>query len=430
MINLKLELFNFKKSLDFETQEEIAQIAESHFNACDHDSELNIVSSLNEKLSIYTYDKKVRGLLENLNTDLQENEIDYSLKNLYKKIEEKNQGMMFRQTLNDLLDIINTEDMQAKMAKIFERLALHDWVNEVKVFMGNLVNSPEKKQNLLSGGNAESVYTLVERVEAGHIAFIKDSWFLLSEDKIEKVLLEDHVKDEQSMRTLRILQDAMRYCDVSETRIDFKLDENISIGISVDKPGSMYINEELMNDETTIDALFESPIVPIVKKSFYPIIKSVYENVDKYMELDVVKHLTNIGNPYLESFVFNYGDDIYMYRVDSRQGSALYKYESATELVNDVNNEFGYDLTYFFENRLDEETKTLRKLEDKIRQVSVDIETLNDEEDKVKANIQMLGESETLKLALEYIKEEKVELEKTLNAAKRVKSELTEKIIK
>ena len=428
MVNLRLELFNFKKGLDFENQEDILQIVESHEKACHSESEVNIIRSLNERLSIYTYDEKVRGLLENLNKDVQENELDYNLKNLFKKIEEKNQGMIFRQPLNVILDIINTEDEQAKMAKIFEQLSLYDYVREIKTFIGNLTSTPEKRQNLLSGGNAQSVYTVVESVENGHVAFISNSWFLVSEDKIEKVLLEDFVTDEQKLKALRILQDAMIHCDVTPERIDFRLDENITIGLSVEKPGNIFINEDAMNDETSIDTLFNSPIVPLIKKGFYPMVKSVYENLDKFVELDVVKHITNIGNPFVEAFAFNFGEDVFMYRVDNRQGSSLYKYESATELVNDINNEFGYDLTYFFENRLDEESKTLRKLEDRIRQITVDIETIEDEEDKVETSIKMLGESEVLTKALEILKEEKEDLKSTLLAAKKVKSELLEKI--
>lgn len=49
MINLKMALFNFKKNLDFDTQEEIARIAEDHYNVVDNESEKRVINSLTEK---------------------------------------------------------------------------------------------------------------------------------------------------------------------------------------------------------------------------------------------------------------------------------------------------------------------------------------------------------------------------------------------
>ena len=82
MKNLKLELFNFKKDLSFE-QEEISVIIEGHLNATNQYSEKTIITSLNEKLKPYTYDKSVKSLLEDLNNDMAQFELLYELKNLY-----------------------------------------------------------------------------------------------------------------------------------------------------------------------------------------------------------------------------------------------------------------------------------------------------------------------------------------------------------
>ena len=81
MKNLKLELFNFKKDLSFE-QEEISVIIEGHLNATNQYSEKTIITSLNEKLKPYTYDKSVKSLLEDLNNDMAQFELLYELKNL------------------------------------------------------------------------------------------------------------------------------------------------------------------------------------------------------------------------------------------------------------------------------------------------------------------------------------------------------------
>jgi hypothetical protein len=68
MKNLKLELFNFKKGLDFE-RSEIAYIIEGHMNLLNDSSEKMVINSLNEKLKSFTYDSDVKSLLESLNDD-------------------------------------------------------------------------------------------------------------------------------------------------------------------------------------------------------------------------------------------------------------------------------------------------------------------------------------------------------------------------
>ena len=427
MINLKLELFNFKKGLDFENQEDIARIVENHFNATDNFSEKQIIKSLNEQLSIHTYDKGVKGLLENLNNDLKEDDLVYNLKDLFKVIESKNQGMIYRQTLNTLLDIINTEDKSDVNNKIVNELALHDWVPEVKIFLHNLHTNPQTKSNLLNGGNAGDVLTIVEKVENGHVALIDDAWFFLGEDTIKKTLLEEHITDVEKVRELRQLQEALSHAFITKKRIDFKLDENITIGISVENPGVTFINEDKLDKDTTVSNIFSSPIVPITKKSFFPLIKCISENLDKIIELDIAKHITNVGNPYVECYAFNYGKDLFLYRKDARQGTSLYKYESATELVNDVKNDLQYDLTFFVENRLDDESRQKVQLEDKIREIQMSIEEVDENVEKVEATLEGLGSSEVLTQALNKLKKRRINLESDLNATKEVRHRLFEK---
>ena len=154
------------------------------------------------------------------------------------------------------------------MSKVLNELSVYDWVPEIKLFVHNLTKSPEQKSNLLSGGKGESIFTIVESVEEGHIALVKDSWFLLSESVIEKTLVENHVKDEETLRSLRMLETAMKYASVTEDRVNFKISEYLTIGLSVGKKGKVFINDDEMNDETTLESLFNSPIIPIVNKNF------------------------------------------------------------------------------------------------------------------------------------------------------------------
>jgi hypothetical protein len=417
MKNLKLELFNFKKDLTLD-QEEVSVIVEGHMNACNQLSEKQIIVSLNERLKPYTYDKSVKSLLENLNDDMKNYELLYELKNLYNVLNSKNQGELYRQPLNVVLQTINLETDQDRMSKILNELAIYDWVPEVKLFVHNLTKSPEQKTNLLSGGKGESTFTIVEQVEDGHIALVRDSWFLLSENTIEKTLLENHVKDEESLKSLRMLETAMKYAQVSEDKVSFRISEYLTIGLAVGKKSGLFINDDEMNEETTLESLFSSPIVPIVNKNFYPILLEVSKNLDKFVELDVVKKVNNLINPYLEIFAFNYKNNTFVYRCDERYGNSFFKYESALELVNEVRNELNYDLTYFYENKLDKELIVKRKLEDKEREITLKLEDVNFNISKVKGSIQMIGESEVLTTALKNLEKRKDNLDAELQATK------------
>ena len=417
MKNLKLELFNFKKNLTLD-QEEVSGIVEGHMNACNELSEKSIVLSLNERLKPYTYDKSVKALLEDLNDDMKNYELLYELKSLYNVLNSKNQGELYRQPLNVVLQTINLETDQDRMSKILNELAIYDWVPEVKLFVHNLTKSPEKRSNLLSGGKGESTFTIVEQVEDGHVALVKDSWFLLTENTIEKTLLENNIKDEESLKSLRMLETAMKYAQVSEDRVNFRISEYLTIGLSVGKKSNLFINDDEMNDETTLESLFSSPIIPIVNKNFYPILLEVSKNLDKFVELDVVKRVNNLINPYLEIFAFNYKNNTFLYRCDEIYGNSFFKYESALELVNEVRNELNYDLTYFYENRLDKELIVKRKLEDKEREITLKLEDVNFNIEKVKGSIQMIGESEVLTTALNNLEKRRSSLDTELQVTK------------
>jgi hypothetical protein len=417
MKNLKLELFNFKKNLSLE-QDEISVIVEGHMNACNEASEKTIILSLNERLKPYTYDKSVKSLLENLNDDMKNYELLYELKNLYNVLNSKNQGELYRQPINVLLQTINLESDNDRMSKVLNELAVYDWVPEIKLFVHNLTKSPEQKTNLLSGGKGESIFTIVESVEDGHIALVKDSWFLLTDNTVEKTLLENNIKNEEDLKTLRMLETAMKYANISDDRVNFRISEYLNIGLSVAKKGKVFVNDDEMNEETTLESLFNSPIIPIVNKNFYPILLEVSKNLDKFVELDVVKRVNNLINPYLECFAFNYKNATFLYRCDERYGNSFFKYESALELVNEVRNELNYDLTYFYENKLGKELIVKRKLEDKEREITLKLEDVNFNIDKLKGSIKMIGESEVLTTALGNLEKRKTSLNAELQGIK------------
>jgi len=215
-----------------------------------------------------------------------------------------------------------------------------------------------------------------------------------------------------------MLETAMKYASVTEDRVNFRISEYLTIGLSVGKKSSLFINDDEMNEETTLESVFDSPIIPIVNKNFYPVLLEVSKNLDKFVELDVVKRVNNLINPYLEIFAFNYKNSTYLYRCDERYGNSFFKYESALELVNEVRNELNYDLTYFYENRLDKELIVKRKLEDKEREITLKLEDVQFNIEKVKGSIQMIGESAVLVTALKNLEKRRDVLNTELNATK------------
>ena len=420
MKDLKLELFNFRKNLTVD-QDEVSVIIEGHMSACKDVSEKTIIQSLNEKLKIYTFDRSVKRFLESLNNDYKQYNLVYELKHLYSVLNTKNQGELYRQPINVLLQTINLDSDQDKMSKILNELAIYDWVPEIKLFCLNLTKSPDKKQNLLSGGKSEPVYTLIERVEDGYLCHIRDSWFLLTENNIEKTLLESHVKDMNKLRSIRTLESGLKFATITEDRVNFRISENLTVGLSVSKKGILFINDDEMNSETTLESLFQSPIIPIVNKNFYPVILETQNNINKFVELDVVRRVTNLINPFLEVFAFNYKKGNYLYRCDERYGNSFYKFESALELVNETKNELNYDLTFFYENKLSREIITKRKLEDKEREIVLKLEDVQFNIDKVKNSIKYIGESEVLSTALQNLNKRKQQLDSDLMVVKELK---------
>jgi hypothetical protein len=213
-------------------QSDVEYIIEGHLNSTNELSEKQVILSLNEKLKSFTYDKEVKSFLESLNDDIKNYELLYELKNLYNVLNSKNQGELYRQPINVLLQTINLETDQDRMSKILNELSVYDWVPEIKLFVHNLIKSPEKKTNLLSGGKGESIYTIVEQVEDGYICLVRDSWFILTENNIEKTLLENHVSDQEKLRSLRNLEIGMRFASLTDDRINFRVSKSINDALS------------------------------------------------------------------------------------------------------------------------------------------------------------------------------------------------------
>ena len=421
MKNLKLELFNFKKNLKLE-QLDISRIAQIHLENYDNMSEKEYSKSLRESLKPFFYDKDIKLFVENTENEISSNSLVYDLKDLFKRVERKNLGMLYRQPLVALLEIINQPDDDSRMEKILNELNLYDWVPEIKKFLFDLTNDPIERQNYKNSGKAEKIYTLVEKVVEGHLAFVIDRWFLIAENEIKQVIADDYIKEDDKRRNIRMLEQVLQLSEISDDKIIFKIDENLTISLST-KDKSLYLNDEKLDKESTLESIFSSTIVPYLKRDYFNLISTAANNIDKFVELDIALKVNNLLNNFTESIVFNYKDKNYVYSIDSRIGSRFYAYENVTELIHDIQKELDYDLTPFFENKMSDEVKKLRTLTDKEKKINLKIEEIDESLNALKDTGNLFNESKELQEAFNNLIVYRDKLSKELFS---IKEELTQ----
>ncbi len=426
MKNWKFDLFNFKNSLTLD-QLEISSVVEKHLYQFDKMSEKELTESLKANLSIYSYDNDVKKLVESMDEELDARPLVYDLKDLYKKVERKNYGMLYRDPLQKILDTISKDTDEARMESVVNELSMYDWVPEIKVFCASLMQNPIQKQNFNSNGaSATKVFTIVESVDGGHIAFVGDRWFLLKEGSIQQCILADYISDPEKLKILETLEHAMKLSDFDKETIKFQIDENLCISLSMDN--RLFLNGEETDKESTLEDLFNSPLVPFMKKNYYHIIENVSSNLDKIVDLDVAIKVTSLKKPLTETFAFNYKDKMYVYNVDKRTGSSLFEYDSVNQLIQDVQREMEYDLTPFFENKLSKELRQLRKLEDKEQAIELKMKEVNESIEALKEVGDLMTESSELKSAFDNLLIYKHNLNKTLQDIKNEKNAEKKKI--
>ena len=419
MKNWKFDLFNFKQGLTLE-QLEISSVVERHLQVFDRFSEKELTVSLKENLKGYNFDADVKKLVEGMEEELSNNSLVYDLKDLYKKVERKDYGMLYREPLNKILDAINKDTDEERMTSVLSDVSLYDWVPEIKGFVEKLTTNPSDLRNLKSGGaKATKVFTIVEQCENGaYVAYVGNRWFKFTNNEVKEAnLSESFTGDELSK--LYSLEKAMEISDFNNDKIVFNIDENLQIALGTN--GKVYLNEEEVDKQSTLEDLFNSPIIPMMKKNYYPIVKQTLESLDKIVELDVNQKVSNISKPLSELYVFNYKDKLYLYNVDKRTGSSFYEYDSVNQLVEDVQRSMGYDISDFVSNKLSKELKQYKKLEDKEQEIEGKIKEVQESLEALETEKELLNESADLKNAFDNLVSYKEELTNNLRRIKNAK---------
>jgi hypothetical protein len=353
---------------------------------------------------------------------LKNDEMFYELEDLYRTLENANQGMVYRHVMKIVLDIINESNARNQQIKILNELAIHDWIPAVKNFVFKYTTNPKDRQNITSnGGKADSVYSIVEKVnnetDKGFLTFIGDKWFFVSENLVDASKTpSDFTLDREKLMSLNLLQKALQIGQIQDNKIIFAVDEDLTLSISFDN-GDIFINNEKADKSATLESIFDSALIPFMRKDLYPVVAETIKNLDKFVDLDIVQKITNITNPFLECFAFNYKEKMYLYSKDTRYGNNFYEYDSATMLCNEMNHQLGYDLSQFLKNKFSAEVSMKKDLEGKEKFIADKLADINENIQKLKV-CGLMDINEEIKTAFTILTLEKEELEKELNTVK------------
>ena len=107
---------------------------------------------------------------------------------------------------------------------------------------------------------------------------------MLSESEIKQALPDDFIKDAEEIRRIRILEEAVKRSEIEDNIINFKIDENLKIGVST-KDGQLYMNNEKVDSDSTLENVFNSPIIPFLKRDYFILLKTVSENLKNCADL-------------------------------------------------------------------------------------------------------------------------------------------------
>lgn len=423
MKSLKLKLFEYRKDLNIE-QSDVVDIVSEHMNLCDKYSEKEIYGSLTNLLDKYKFYESVNTFLNEIDTELSTQPLLYNLKDLYAKVKRKEYTFLYENALHSILECINQLTDEDRKIKILNDLKLYEWIPEVKLFLYEIASTPQTKQNYKSdGGKIDDVYSIVLQLKEGYLTYVAHKWFLMNNEGITATLAENHIKDDVQLKKLRLLEEAINRAEFTDDRIIFNIAEGLVVSFDT-KAKKIYLNESEADKGTTLETLFNSPVVPFLGKAFYPVLNETFNNLDKFMKIDTVKKVSNLMNTAYECYVFNYEGKISQYRIDKYMGNSYYTFENAMPLIENVMHELGADLTFFYENQLSEEVKNRLSIEtkekslmEKLSDTQNAILKIKDEGDLVKENKMLenlynslLGKKHKIAEELKVLRNEKAKL--------------------
>ncbi len=353
---MKLKLFEYRQGLNIE-QADVVSIISEHIDLCDQYSEKEIFNSLTGLLDTYKFYESVTPFLNEIDEELSGNPLLYNLKDLYAKVARLDQAWLYESALHSIIECINASNDEDRKIKILDSLKLYEWVPAIKNFLFETASTPQTKQNFLSkGGKIDDVHSIVLQLKEGYLTYVANKWFLMSNEGVASVLLEDYIKDDIQLKKMRLLEQAIQHSVIEDNKMIFQIAEELKVSFDF-KTKEIKLNESEADKGTTLETLFNSSIIPFVGKAFYPVLNEAFNNLDKFMKIDTVKHIYNVANNAFECYVFNFNNKISQYRIDKHSGTSYYSYDNAMPLIESVMHELGADLTFFYEELLSDEVK-------------------------------------------------------------------------
>lgn len=423
MKSLKLELFEYRKSLNID-QTEVIDIVSEHMDLCDKYSEREIYGSLSGLLDKYKFYESVNTFLNDIDSALSEQPLLYNLKDLYAKVARKEYTFLYENALHSIIECINQNTDEDRKIRILNDLKLYEWIPEVKLFLYEIASTPQTKQNFISkGGKIDDVFSVVLQLKEGYLTYVANKWFLLTNEGITATLAENHITDDTQLKKLRLLETAIQQAEFTENRIIFNIAEGLVVSFDTDAK-KIYLNESEADKGTTLETLFNSSVVPFMGKAFYPVLNETFNNLDKFMKIDTVKRVSNIMNSAYECFVFNYNGKISQYRIDKYQGNSYYTFENAMPLIENVMHELGADLTFFYESQLSEEVKAKIDIEKQEKTLMEKLSDINNGIEKIKDEGNLVKENKALENLYNSLLGKKHKVSEELKAVRNAKAKL------
>lgn len=416
---LKVKLYEFRNNLPIEMSD-VTSIVTEHINYTDTYSEKEIYSSLENLLEIHKYSKDVKTFLESVDTELSNTPLLYALKDVYYKLSRKQDKFLYEPVMTVIEQCINAPTEEQRKSLILNDLIIYDWIEEVKSLVYNITENPQLRSNLTStGGIVEDVYSVVINSENGYLTYIDENWYLLNSDGISQTLLEYHITDTVTLKRLRLLEETVKIASFDKDTITYKIAENFNIVLNT-KSKELFINNNSKEIETTLETLFQSPVVPFECKSYYPVINEAYTNLDKFANISVAKYIWNPVNKAFESIVFNFEGNFYQVRKNA-SGKSFLKYDNVMPLIENIKQELGADITFFFESVLSDELKRKINLDNQVKKLTESLEKIEESILLIKEEKELLAEDESVKKLYNSLL---IKKHKTSEEIKKVKTEL------
>jgi hypothetical protein len=420
MQELKIKLFNFRKELDLE-ENEIYELVSAHLQIADVHSNLTIVRSINETLKTYTYNEKVRELLENLSQMIETDPVYYNLEDICKVLETRD-SILHKPIIDDIRKIMDIKESVERKSAILAILPEYNWITEVQNFLNYYSQKPLITSKNVSdpGSRIEEIFGYVEKVEGGSIFFTEGQWFFIKENSIELGDPINHFEDPNKLNQIFRLQEAARIGTVEEGRITFNILENFNL--TLDKHAGMLLNGEVADTETTLESVYQSGLIPIVNAGLLSIIKEASANMKKFMNIDIARKVYNIGNPLSEAIIFNYNEKMYVFFRNESFGNDLYVQDSAVDLYDEMKGKFGADVYEFLQDKFPVEIQEKKKLEKEEIFLTEQVSEIDENISRLEET-QMLGENPDLATAHKALLDKRSEVLQKLQDVKNSISE-------